>query len=83
MSVPNTINTMENPMTKNNPFRKIFLLVSFAFSGFFKSSADTPLINPRYAGTRGRVQGARKVSNPAKNTDMTNAMLIGSIYFFN
>jgi len=44
---------------------KIFHLATLAFFGSLRSSNEAPLIKPRYPGTRGRVQGARKVKMPA------------------
>jgi len=82
ISVPNMIKTTENPITKKRPFRKTFFLANFAFFGSRKSSAETPLMNPIYAGTSGSVQGAKKVNMPAINTDIINTMLIGSIMYY-
>ena len=82
ISVPNMIKTIENPITKKRPFKKTFLLADFTFFGSLKSSAETPLMNPIYAGTSGSVQGAKKVNMPAINTDIINTMLIGSIMYY-
>lgn len=41
--------------------------VEEASLGFCMSLALAPLMNPKYAGTSGRVQGARKVRMPAMN----------------
>lgn len=75
-SVPKTIKTIAKPIMKVIPFTKIFLRAYFALSGSFKSSADTPLIKPKYAGTSGSVQGARNVISPATNADMIKPMSI-------
>jgi len=74
-SIPNVIKTSENPTINARPLRNIFRRAALAVSGFFSASWSTPLMNPRYAGTSGKVHGARKVSSPAKNDAITNPML--------
>jgi len=79
--VPKRMNTILKPNIKKSPFKKIFFREFFTITGFLKSTADTPLINPRYAGTNGKVHGARKVKIPATNADIINPKLSGSIPF--
>ena len=68
--VPIIIKTALKPIIKNKPFKNIFQRAFFDFSGSFKSSRDAPLINPKYPGTSGSVQGARNVRMPAINAGM-------------
>lgn len=75
-SVPKIIKTALNPTIKKKPFRKIFQRALFAFSGSFKSSREAPLINPKYPGTKGRVQGAKKVRIPAIKAGIISEMSI-------
>lgn len=46
-NVPSVIKTTLKPTTKAKPLRNIFQRADFFFSGSFKSSRDTPLINPK------------------------------------
>ncbi len=79
--VPNKINMIENPRIKKTPLRNIFLRTSSRFVSSYKSSLETPLINPKYAGTSGSVHGARNVSSPAKNAENISPNPIISIYY--
>lgn len=65
--LPSSIKIKLNPIINKRPLKNIFCRADFNFSGSCKSCAETPLINPKYPGTRGSVQGARKVRMPAIN----------------
>jgi hypothetical protein len=72
---PRSIKTKLKPSTKNNPFIKTFdLLLSILFPLIFLM--DEPLINVKYAGTKGKVHGARKVSSPAINDGIMSSNIL-------
>jgi len=68
--LPSSMKIRLKPITNKSPFKKIFLRADFDFSGSCKSCTETPLMNPKYPGTKGSVQGARKVRIPAINAGM-------------
>ena len=65
---PKLIKTIENPTIKNKPFKKIDLFSKEVIVLVFVFC--TPLIKAIYAGMRGRVHGAKKVSIPAMNAEI-------------
>src|SRR3989344_3986433 len=80
ISVPEIMNTMLKPITKNKPFKKILRRVLSGVVMLFKLLSGTPLINARYPGTKGRVQGARNVSRPAtKDEKIKEASIINKL----
>ena len=58
----------------------ILIFADLAFLGSLSSSIEVPLIKVIYPGTRGRVQGARKVRIPAIKEGIIRAVSSIMIY---
>ncbi len=68
IAIPIIEKTIENPRTKNNEFKKTFVLF-IEIIEFFRLTSDNvvPEIYAKNAGTIGNIQGAKNDPIPARN----------------
>ena len=57
---------MENPITYDSVEKKTLFLISL-LSIATSFSMEYPVMNEKYAGIKGRIQGDKKESRPARN----------------
>ena len=79
--VPKPTKITVTPSMKKRPFKKILRRALPARAGSFSSPAEVPLIQPKYAGARGSVKGARNVIIPAIKAGIISAITSGDIVF--
>src|SRR5918992_2480212 len=70
---PKGMKTAEKPTMNNSELRTTFRSSLGSACERLKSSKDTPAINERYDGTRGKTQGDKNDNNPAPKATMTES----------